>query len=39
VINDPGDLICKRRLQHLDELQAKARAVNARLLDTGVHPV
>ena len=34
VINDPGDLICKRRLQHLDELQAKARAVNARLLDT-----
>jgi hypothetical protein len=34
VINDPGDLICKRRLQHLDQLQAKARAVNARLLDT-----
>jgi hypothetical protein len=34
VINDPRDLICKRRLQHLDELQAKARAVNARLLDT-----
>jgi hypothetical protein len=34
VINDPGDLICKRRLQHLDDLQAKARAVNARLLDT-----
>src|SRR5215218_3154602 len=34
VINNPGDLICKRRLQHLDELQAKARAVNARLLDT-----
>jgi len=34
VINDPGDLICKRRLQHLEELQAKARAVNARLLDT-----
>jgi len=33
VINNPGDLICKRRLQHLDELQAKARAVNARLLD------
>ena len=34
MINDPGDLSCKRRLQHLDELQAKARAVNARLLDT-----
>ncbi|MET0704283.1 MAG: hypothetical protein ABWY93_31935 [Mycobacterium sp.] len=34
VINDPGDLICKRRLQHLDELQAKSRAINARLLDT-----
>jgi len=26
VINNPGDLICKRRLVHLDELQAKARA-------------
>jgi hypothetical protein len=34
VINDPGDLLCKRRLQHLDELQAKARDVNRRLLDT-----
>lgn len=34
VINDPGDLICKRRLRHLDELQGKARAVNTRLLDT-----
>ena len=34
VINNPGDLLCKRRLQHLDQLQAKARAVNARLLDT-----
>ncbi len=34
MINNPGDLICKRRLAHLDELQAKARAVNARLLDT-----
>jgi hypothetical protein len=34
VINKPGDLGCKRRLQHLDELQAKACAVNARLLDT-----
>jgi hypothetical protein len=34
VINSPDDLGCKRRLRHLDELQAKARAVNARLLDT-----
>jgi hypothetical protein len=34
VINSPDDLACHRRLQHLDELQAKARAVNARLLDT-----
>lgn len=34
VINDPGDLICKRRLAHLEELQTKARAVNDRLLDT-----
>ncbi len=34
VINTPDDLLCKRRLQHLDQLQAKARAVNARLLDT-----
>ena len=34
VINTPDDLLCKRRLVHLDELQAKARAVNARLLDT-----
>jgi hypothetical protein len=34
VINSPGDLGCKRRLAHLEELQAKARAVNARLLDT-----
>ena len=34
VINSPDDLGCKRRLHHLDELQAKARAVNTRLLDT-----
>ncbi|MGA7273175.1 MAG: hypothetical protein WB239_19060 [Acidimicrobiia bacterium] len=36
VINDPGDLLGqgKRRLQNLEQLQAKARAVNARLLDT-----
>jgi hypothetical protein len=34
VINDVGDLGCQRRLRHLDQLQAKARAVNDRLLDT-----
>ena len=34
VINAPGDLGCQRRLHHLDEFQARARAVNARLLDT-----
>jgi hypothetical protein len=34
VINSPDDLNCHRRLRHLDELQAKARAANARLLDT-----
>jgi hypothetical protein len=34
VINSPDDLLCKRRLSHLAELQTKARAVNARLLDT-----
>ena len=34
VINSPDDLLCRRRLCHLDELQAKARAVNARLFDT-----
>ena len=32
VINDPADLGSKRRLAHLPELQAKARAVNQRLL-------
>lgn len=32
VINTPTDLGCKRRLPHLDELQAKARAANRRLL-------
>jgi hypothetical protein len=32
VINAPNDLGCQRRLHNLDELQAKARAVNARLL-------
>jgi hypothetical protein len=34
VINDPDDLRCHRRLPHLDELQARARDVNRRLLDT-----
>ena len=34
VINSADDLGCKRRLLHLAELQTKARAVNARLLDT-----
>jgi hypothetical protein len=34
VINAPGDLGCQRRLANLDELQARARAVNARLLQT-----
>jgi hypothetical protein len=34
VINDAEDLGCRRRLHHLDELQAKARDVNRRLLDT-----
>ena len=34
VINSPTDLGCLRRLIHLDELQSKARDVNARLLDT-----
>jgi DNA-binding transcriptional ArsR family regulator len=34
VINSPTDLKCHRRLEHLDELQGKARAINGRLLDT-----
>lgn len=34
VINRPDDLSCQRRLEHLPELQGKARDVNARLLDT-----
>jgi hypothetical protein len=33
VINSPIDLGVLRRLEHLDELQAKARDVNRRLLD------
>ena len=34
VVNSPDDLRCHRRLQHLDQLQTKARDVNRRLLDT-----
>ena len=34
VVNAPGDLGCQRRLHNLDELQDRARAVNARLLHT-----
>ena len=30
VVNAPGDLGCQRRLHNLDELQARARAINAR---------
>jgi hypothetical protein len=34
VVNDTTDLGVKRRLEHLDVLQAKARAVNRRVVDT-----
>lgn len=34
VVNDPRDLRCNRLLHNLPELQAKARAINARLLET-----
>ncbi len=34
VVNSPNDLRCQRRLRNLDELQTKARDVNARLLNT-----
>jgi len=33
VINDPGDLGCKRSLEHLTSCRPKARACNARLMD------
>src|SRR6478752_2834326 len=33
VINSPDDIGCHRRLPHLPELQSRARAINARLLD------
>jgi hypothetical protein len=32
VVNAPNDLGCQRRLHNLDQLQATARAINARLL-------
>ena len=34
VINSPKDLGCNRRLHNLPELQGKARAISARLLET-----
>ena len=34
VINQPGDLGCNRLLHNLPELQTRARAINARLLET-----
>lgn len=34
MINKPDDVGCLRRLVNLDELQAKGRAINNRLLDT-----
>ena len=34
VVNDPRDLRCNRLLGNLPQLQAKARAINDRLLDT-----
>jgi hypothetical protein len=34
VINDAYDIGCQRRLHNLDELQARARAINNRVLDT-----
>ena len=34
VVNDPADLGCQRRLPNLDQLQARARTANRRLLDT-----
>ena len=34
VVNSPDDVGCQRRLHNLPELQARARAINARLLET-----
>jgi hypothetical protein len=36
VINSPDDLGCRRTLGNLPELQAKARAINARLMETEI---
>ena len=36
VVNDPRDLGCNRTLPNLPELQARARAINARLMDTEI---
>jgi hypothetical protein len=36
VINSPDDLGCRRMLGNLPELQARARAINARLMDTEI---
>jgi hypothetical protein len=33
-VDSPDDLRCHRRLEHLGELQTKARDINSRLLDT-----
>jgi hypothetical protein len=34
VVNSPKDLLCNRMIANLPELQAKARAINARLMET-----
>jgi hypothetical protein len=34
VVNSPDDLGCARRLPNLDQLQARARAINTRVLET-----
>ena len=34
VVNSPDDLACARRLHNLPDLQARARAINTRLLET-----
>ena len=34
VVNSPRDLGCQARLHNLDELQAKARAANHRILES-----
>ena len=34
MVNSPNDLRCNRRLHNLQQLQGRARAINARLLET-----